>query len=59
MSNSDVFWVNDMAEALLENNDYNVIVVDWGGGSESWKYWRAVANTRVVGLLLAQYVSQF
>ncbi|XP_071451705.1 phospholipase A1-like [Hetaerina americana] len=44
-------WVDDMAEALLNWSDVNVIAVDW---TSSWQYWRAVANTRVVGAELTK-----
>jgi hypothetical protein len=33
---------------IVLQDDVNVITVDWAGGSMSWKYWRAVANTRQV-----------
>lgn len=34
---------------LFYKEDVNVLVVDWSAGGNSWKYWRAVANTRRVG----------
>ncbi|KAF9815021.1 hypothetical protein SFRURICE_010579 [Spodoptera frugiperda] len=49
MSHSNASWVNDMTKAFLEWADVNVIAVDWSGGGNTWKYWRAVANTRRVG----------
>ncbi|XP_063372974.1 phospholipase A1-like [Cydia amplana] len=49
MSHSNASWVNDMARAFLKWDDVNVIAVDWSGGGNTWKYWRAVANTRRVG----------
>ncbi|XP_046397325.1 pancreatic lipase-related protein 2-like [Ischnura elegans] len=44
-------WVDDMAEALLDWSDVNVIAVEW---TSSWQYWRAVANTKVVGAELTK-----
>ena len=44
-----------MTSLLLLNNDVNVIVVDWGGGS-SGLYSQAAANTRLVGLEVAALV---
>lgn len=44
-----------MKNSLLKQGDYNVILVDWGGGS-SLPYTQATANTRVVGALLAKLV---
>ncbi|KOB69122.1 Pancreatic triacylglycerol lipase [Operophtera brumata] len=49
MSHSNASWVNDMTSAFLDWGDVNVIAVDWSGGGNTWKYWRAVANTRRVG----------
>ncbi|XP_049887143.1 pancreatic triacylglycerol lipase-like [Pectinophora gossypiella] len=49
MSHSNASWVTDMTRAFLSWGDVNVIVVDWSGGGNTWKYWRAVANTRRVG----------
>jgi len=41
-----------MSEALLAIGDFNVIAVDWGGGSASL-YSQSAANTRLVGLEVA------
>ena len=50
-----VQWVQDMSEALLEYDDFNVIAVDWGGGSGSL-YSQSAANTRLVGLEIAHLI---
>ncbi|XP_053394970.1 pancreatic triacylglycerol lipase-like [Mercenaria mercenaria] len=47
-------WVKDMVAELLENGDYYVIVVDWSNGTVEPKYLQSVANTRVVGAVVAQ-----
>lgn len=49
-------WLREMAEALLAYGDYNVVRVDWGGGSLPM-YCTATANTRVVGLEIAHLVN--
>jgi pancreatic triacylglycerol lipase len=41
---------------LLENGDFNVIVVHWGAGAYT-TYGQAVANTRLVGLEIAFLVN--
>uniref|UniRef100_A0AAU7YU80 TGL n=1 Tax=Eriocheir sinensis TaxID=95602 RepID=A0AAU7YU80_ERISI len=49
-------WLRQLSEALLEYGDYNVIRVDWGGGSLPM-YSSACANIRVVGLEMARLVN--
>ncbi|XP_035825820.1 pancreatic triacylglycerol lipase [Aplysia californica] len=46
-------WVVDMAHAILNREEANVIVVDWRKGARSLVYPLSVANTRVVGAVLA------
>ncbi|XP_030029758.1 lipase member I isoform X2 [Manduca sexta] len=58
MSYSNASWVNDMTRAFLEWGDVNVIAVDWSGGGNTWKYWRAVANTRRVGSDITAFLNQ-
>ena len=50
-------WVTEMSLALLELGDFNVIAVDWGGGSASL-YSQAAANTRLVGLEIAHLIDK-
>ncbi|XP_037792093.1 pancreatic triacylglycerol lipase-like [Penaeus monodon] len=45
-------WVYDMAAALLLYGDFNVLTVDWGGGSRAL-YDQAAVNARVAGLEVA------
>ena len=45
-----------MSSALLSVGDFNVIAVDWGGGS-SVMYSQAAANTRLVGLEVANLIN--
>lgn len=42
----------EMRNELLKHDNYNVIIVDWGGGSLPL-YTQATANTRLVGLEIA------
>lgn len=44
-----------MRNELLKHDNYNVIIVDWGGGSLPL-YTQATANTRLVGLEIAHLV---
>lgn len=45
-----------MRRELLKHADWNVIVVDWAGGSLPL-YTQATANTRLVGLELAYFIN--
>lgn len=45
----------EMRSELLVHGNYNVIVVDWAGGSLPL-YTQATANTRLVGLELAHLI---
>ena len=47
-----LFVFQEMSESLLSIDDFNVIAVDWGGGSASL-YSQSAANTRLVGLEVA------
>ena len=44
-----------MKDELLKFDDYNVVLVDWGGGSKP-PYTQATANTRVVGAEIAKLI---
>ncbi|XP_069170599.1 pancreatic triacylglycerol lipase isoform X1 [Procambarus clarkii] len=56
LDNSGVTWMLDMVRALLQYEDFNVVTVDWSGGSQSL-YSQATANTRVVGLEVAHFIN--
>lgn len=49
-------WVKEMRLELLKHADWNVVVVDWAGGSLPL-YTQATANTRLVGLELAYFIN--
>ncbi|KAL6958655.1 triacylglycerol lipase [Sarracenia purpurea var. burkii] len=49
-------WVKEMRREFLKHADWNVIVVDWAGGSLPL-YTQATANTRLVGLEVAYFIN--
>ncbi|KAG8278089.1 hypothetical protein J6590_028915 [Homalodisca vitripennis] len=49
-------WVKEMRRELLKHSDWNVVVVDWAGGSLPL-YTQATANTRLVGLEIAYFIN--
>merc|ERR1739838_534718 len=55
-SKGHVGWINEMKDALLEVEDVNVIVVNWSRGA-SPPYCQAVANTQLVGALVATFIN--
>ncbi|KAK6188486.1 hypothetical protein SNE40_004651 [Patella caerulea] len=55
-SNGLVDWLVTMASEILKHEDVNVIGVDWEKGAAHVNYFKAVANTRVVGAVTAQLI---
>jgi len=51
-----VRWMKRLTANLLDHGDYNVIIVNWGGGSMPM-YSQATSNTRVVGLEIGHMVN--
>ncbi|CAB3377364.1 pancreatic triacylglycerol lipase-like isoform X2 [Cloeon dipterum] len=49
-------WVKEMRRELLKKGDWNIITVDWAGGSLPL-YTQATANTRLVGMELAYFLN--
>ncbi|KAH3698226.1 hypothetical protein DPMN_085745 [Dreissena polymorpha] len=47
-----------MAQAIIKREDANVFAVDWSKGAHNINYNQAAANTRVVGALIAQFITQ-
>lgn len=45
-----------MKDELVKAGDFNVVVVDWAGGSLPL-YTQATANTRLVGLEVAHFIN--
>lgn len=48
-------WVVELSHLLLTEGDFNVIAVDWGGGSVRL-YSQSAGNTRLVGLEVAALI---
>ncbi|CAD6230544.1 GSCOCG00006812001-RA-CDS [Cotesia congregata] len=56
-SSPHVPWAKDMKNELLQHDDFNVIVVDWTGGSSIILFYTQTAgNTRLVGLEIAYLI---
>jgi len=53
MGESDMDWMNDMVEGVLNAFDANVIAADWKKGSHKLYYPKAAANTLTVGADIA------
>lgn len=45
-----------MKDELVRAGDFNVVIVDWAGGSLPL-YTQATANTRLVGLEVAHFIN--
>lgn len=45
-----------MKDELVKAGDFNVVIVDWAGGSLPL-YTQATANTRLVGLEIAHFIN--
>ncbi|XP_076115296.1 inactive pancreatic lipase-related protein 1-like [Mytilus galloprovincialis] len=50
-------WIKPLADAFMTQGEMNIIVVDWSGGAFD-PYDQAVANTRVVGAVIAELVKR-
>lgn len=61
VDDGNVRWIKRLTRNLLNQGDYNVITVNWGGGSLPLGgldiYSQATANTRVVGMEIAYLVN--
>lgn len=56
LESGDRLWVKELMNALLDYEKIaTVVVVDWKGGS-SPPYYQAVANTRLIGAIVAHVV---
>jgi len=55
-NDKNTLWLRNMKNTLLNKGDYNVVVVGWGGGSQTLWYPSAASNTRVVGAETAAVV---
>uniref|UniRef100_G3TFE2 Lipase I n=1 Tax=Loxodonta africana TaxID=9785 RepID=G3TFE2_LOXAF len=51
-------WVQDFVRLLLNQEDMNIIVVDWKRGATTLIYNRAVKNTRKVAMILSGHIQK-
>ncbi|XP_046613872.1 pancreatic triacylglycerol lipase-like [Neodiprion virginianus] len=58
LSHGNEMWIKTMEDAFLLWGDVNVIVVDWSAGGNSWNYYKAVVNTRIVGDKITRFLGQ-
>lgn len=49
-------WVSDMEKAFLDWGDVNVVVIDWSAGSNTWNYYKAAINTKIVGYQISKFI---
>lgn len=49
-------WLQNFVRILLDQDDINIIVVDWNRGATTFLYSRAVKNTRKVAVSLSRYI---
>ncbi|KAH6925952.1 hypothetical protein HPB50_012445 [Hyalomma asiaticum] len=49
LQNGANIWIHDIKNALLNEADCNVVIVDWGTGSRGLDYVKAVGNSALVG----------
>ncbi|XP_046550830.1 pancreatic triacylglycerol lipase-like [Haliotis rubra] len=54
--NGQKAWLHELKDEYLKTHDVNVFIVDWGGGSKTL-YTQATANTRLVGAIVAQFIT--
>lgn len=40
----------------MMQGDVNVVVVDWSAGGNTWNYYKAAVNTKIVGYQISKYV---
>lgn len=38
-------------------DDVNVVVIDWSAGGNTWNYYKAAVNTKIVGYQISKYVT--
>lgn len=49
LENGKVSWIQDIKDAFLDEEDCNVIIIDWSGGAQQLSYIKASGNTALVG----------
>jgi len=56
-SNGDSSWQNAMKDTLLDREDMQVVVIDWGVCAQLLNYIKAASNTRTVGAQTSLVIS--
>ncbi|XP_076640545.1 phospholipase A1 isoform X2 [Colletes latitarsis] len=56
LSHGQESWISNLEQSFLQWNDVNIIVVDWSTGGNTWNYYKAAVNTRVVGYQIARFL---
>lgn len=56
LSHGQETWIRDMERALLEWDDVNVVTIDWSAGGNTWNYYKAAVNTRIVGYQVSKFI---
>ncbi|XP_017890648.2 exosome component 10 [Ceratina calcarata] len=49
-------WISNLEKAFLRWGDVNVVVVDWSAGGNTWNYYKAAVNTKVVGYQISRFL---
>lgn len=55
LSHGQESWINEMEKSFLLWNDVNIIVVDWSAGGNTWNYYKAAINTKIIGYQIARF----
>ncbi|XP_063988582.1 phospholipase A1-like [Diachasmimorpha longicaudata] len=50
-------WIREMEEAFHAWGDVNVVVVDWSAHGNTWNYYSAAVNARIVGHQISRLLS--
>ncbi|XP_012535454.1 pancreatic triacylglycerol lipase [Monomorium pharaonis] len=56
LSHGQETWIRDMEKAFLEWDDINVVIIDWSAGGNTWNYYKAAVNTRIVGYRVSKFL---
>ena len=49
-------WLQNFVRVLLNQDDMNIVVVDWNQGATTFIYNRAIKNARKVAVSLSEYI---
>lgn len=56
LSHGQESWIESMEKSFLRWGDVNIVVVDWSAGGNTWNYYKAAINTKVVGYQIARFL---